>query len=100
MAVFTFLITLSFFLTTPLVSAPIGFPAISGNVGQFLLKDAGLLRISIWLLGDALIATAPPPRGQVNCRGLLEGASDERRDGMRKTAKYCGSFYRAVVSSV
>jgi uncharacterized membrane protein YkgB len=61
MAVFTFLITLSFFLTTPGVTAPMGLPAISGNVGQFLLKDAGLLRISIWLLGDALIATARAP---------------------------------------
>jgi uncharacterized membrane protein YkgB len=57
MAVFTFLITLSFFLTTPGVAAPMGFPAISGHVGQFLLKDAGLLGISIWLLGEALVAT-------------------------------------------
>jgi Protein of unknown function, DUF417 len=57
MAVFTFLITLSFFLTTPSVAAPMGFPAIAGHVGQFLLKDAGLLGISIWLLGGALLAT-------------------------------------------
>jgi reactive chlorine resistance protein C len=56
MAVFTFLITLSFFLTTPGVAAPMGFPAISGHIGQFLLKDAGLLGISIWLFGGALVA--------------------------------------------
>ncbi|MEO6968551.1 MAG: DUF417 family protein [Rhodanobacteraceae bacterium] len=53
MAVVTFLITLSFFVSTPGVAAPMGFPAISGNVGQFLLKDIGLLGISIWLLGEA-----------------------------------------------
>jgi len=58
MAIVTFLITLSFFLSTPGVPAPMGFPAISGHVGQFILKDAGLLGISIWLLGQALIAAA------------------------------------------
>ena len=63
MAVATFLITFSFFFTTPGVIAPIGFPAISGDVGQFLLKDIGLLGIAIWLLGDALTgwrADRPP----------------------------------------
>ncbi len=54
MAVLTFLTTLSFLFTTPGVAAPMGFPAISGDIGQFLLKDIGLLGISIWLLGDAL----------------------------------------------
>lgn len=58
MAVITFLITLTFFLTTPGVAAPMGFPAISVHIGQFLLKDAGLLGISIWLLGEALLASA------------------------------------------
>jgi reactive chlorine resistance protein C len=58
MATLTFIITLSFFITTPGVAAPQagGFPAISADVGQFLLKDLGLLGISIWLLGDALAA--------------------------------------------
>lgn len=59
MAVLTFLITLSFFLTTPDVAAPIGLPAISGDVGQFLLKDAGLLGASLWLLGEALLGWQP-----------------------------------------
>ncbi|MGI8570355.1 MAG: YkgB family protein [Methylocella sp.] len=58
MAVLTYLITLSFFLTTPGVAAPMGFPAISVDVGQFLLKDLGLLGASIWLLGEALGAAA------------------------------------------
>ena len=57
MAVLTFLITLSFMFSTPGVAAPSGFPALS-PVGQFLLKDIGLLGISIWLLGEALVATA------------------------------------------
>jgi len=57
MAVLTFLITLSFMFSTPGVAAPSGFPALS-PVGQFLLKDIGLLGISIWLLGEALITAA------------------------------------------
>ena len=57
MAVLTFIITLSFMFSTPGVAAPSGFPALS-PVGQFLLKDIGLLGISIWLLGEALVATA------------------------------------------
>ena len=58
MAAFAFLITLSFFLTTPGVSEPLagGFPAISADVGQFLLKDIGLLGAAIWLTGESLCA--------------------------------------------
>ena len=55
MAVLTFLITVTFLFSTPGVSAPDGFPVLSG-VGQFLLKDLGLLGISIWLLGEAIVA--------------------------------------------
>ncbi|MDQ2860319.1 MAG: YkgB family protein [Pseudomonadota bacterium] len=57
MAVVSFLITFSFFFTTPGVGQPLagGFPAISSVPGQFLLKDIGLLGASIWLLGDALL---------------------------------------------
>ena len=64
MAVLTFVITLSFLFSTPGVAAPSGFPALS-PVGQFLLKDLGLLGISIWLLGEALIATARVARNDV-----------------------------------
>ena len=52
MAVLTFIITLSFLFSTPGVAAPSGFPWLS-PVGQFLLKDIGLLGVSIWLLGEA-----------------------------------------------
>ena len=58
MAALAFLITLSFFLSTPGVAEPLagGFPAISADVGQFLLKDIGLLGAAIWLTGDSLRA--------------------------------------------
>ncbi len=58
MAAFAFLITLSFFLSTPGVTEPLagGFPAISAEIGQFLLKDIGLLGAAIWLTGEALRA--------------------------------------------
>lgn len=48
----TFVITLSFFLTTPGVAEPTagGFPAISAPIGQFLLKDLVLLAASVNLL--------------------------------------------------
>ncbi len=53
-AVVTFLITLSFMLTTPGVWEPgYGFPALSGMPGQFLAKDLVLLGVSIWTAGEA-----------------------------------------------
>jgi uncharacterized membrane protein YkgB len=54
LAVGMFLTTLSFLVTTPGVWEPsLGFPALSGKPGQFLLKDLALLGISIWSLGEA-----------------------------------------------
>ena len=52
MSCLTFIITLTFFLTTPGVAEPTagGFPAISAGVGQFLLKDLVLLAASLCLL--------------------------------------------------
>ncbi|MGI8770789.1 MAG: YkgB family protein [Acidobacteriaceae bacterium] len=52
----TFLITLSFLLSTPGVwAAPAGgFPALSASPGQFLIKDIVLLGASIWSLGEAM----------------------------------------------
>ncbi len=63
MAAFAFLITLSFFLSTPGVAEPLagGFPAISAEIGQFLLKDIGLLGAAIWLTGEALLAPLRRP---------------------------------------
>jgi uncharacterized membrane protein YkgB len=52
MSSLTFVITLTFFVTTPGVAelSANGFPAISAPVGQFLLKDLVLLAASLCLL--------------------------------------------------
>ena len=52
MSTMTYLITLTFFLSTPGVAEPTagGFPAISAAPGQFLLKDLVLLAASLSLL--------------------------------------------------
>ena len=49
MSTITFVITLTFFLTTPGVAEQSagGFPAISAPIGQFLLKDLVLLAASV-----------------------------------------------------
>lgn len=56
MSTMTYLITLTFFLSTPGVAEPTagGFPAISAAPGQFLLKDIVLLAASICLLGASI----------------------------------------------
>jgi len=56
-AIFMFLITLSFLLTTPGVWQPgYGFPFPSPFPGQFLTKDILLLGAAIWTAGEALRA--------------------------------------------
>ncbi len=56
-AIITFLITMSFVLTTPGVWQPgYGFPFPSPMPGQFLLKDLLLLGAAIWTAGEALRA--------------------------------------------
>ncbi|MDQ3219631.1 MAG: DUF417 family protein [Acidobacteriota bacterium] len=56
-AAITFLITLTFVLTTPGVWQPgYGFPFPSPMPGQFLLKDLLLLGAAIWTAGEALRA--------------------------------------------
>ena len=53
----TYLITLSFMLTTPGVAEASagGFPAISAPIGQFLLKDLVLLAASACLLRASIL---------------------------------------------
>jgi uncharacterized membrane protein YkgB len=53
MAVITFLITLSFMLTTPKTFDP-AFPLLSAIPGQFLIKDILLLGGALWALGESL----------------------------------------------
>jgi uncharacterized membrane protein YkgB len=49
-----FLTTLSFMVSTPGLFVPeLGFPALSVAPGQFLLKDLGLLAISLWVAADS-----------------------------------------------
>ncbi|EOK5693406.1 YkgB family protein [Escherichia coli] len=56
MSTMTYLITLTFLLSTPGVAEATagGFPAISAVPGQFLLKDLVLLAASLCLLGASL----------------------------------------------
>ena len=58
-AVGLFVATLSFLFTTPGVTEATagGFPFL-GMTGQFLIKDAALLGISVWTLGDALLSAS------------------------------------------
>jgi uncharacterized membrane protein YkgB len=61
-AVFMFLTTLSFILTTPGWEPTLGgFPALSGDVGEFLIKDFVLLGAALWTLADSLSAISPQP---------------------------------------
>jgi len=57
-AVFMFLTTLSFIITTPGWEPSLGgFPALSGDVGEFLIKDLVLLGAALWTLADSLRAS-------------------------------------------
>ena len=58
LAVPMFLTTLSFLFSTPGWEPTLGFPAVSGMPGQFLLKDVVLLGAALWSLGEALSAGA------------------------------------------
>jgi uncharacterized membrane protein YkgB len=54
LAVVTFIVTLSFFVTAPGVwDASLGFPFLGGT-GQFIVKDIVLLGASIWSLEESL----------------------------------------------
>ena len=56
MSSITYLITITFFISTPGVAEPTagGFPAISAAPGQFLLKDLVLLAASLCLLSASV----------------------------------------------
>ena len=60
-AVVMFLTTLSFLFSTPGWEPSLGgFPALSGAVGQFLLKDVVLLGAALWCFGEAWTAGRCP----------------------------------------
>lgn len=55
--IFTFLVTLTFIVSTPgVVEGGWSFPFISALPGQFLIKDLVLLGASLWTAGEALEA--------------------------------------------
>ena len=61
-AVLMFLTTLSFLFSTPGWEASLGgFPALSGDVGEFLIKDIVLLGAALWSLSEALAAVDRSP---------------------------------------
>lgn len=64
MSCITYVITLSFFLSTPGVAESMagGFPAISAFPGQFLLKDVVLLAASASLLLASVCDSSKQPR--------------------------------------
>src|SRR6201987_2100199 len=62
-AICMFLTTLSFIITTPGWEPSLGgFPALSGDVGEFLIKDFTLLGAPIWTLADSLSAATSLPK--------------------------------------
>jgi reactive chlorine resistance protein C len=69
MSCLTYLITLSFFLSTPGVAEPTvgGFPAISAPIGQFLLKELVLLAASVCLLLASARAASNEARRSPQC---------------------------------
>ena len=62
LATLFFLGTLSFMITTPGIgeASAGGFPVLSAT-GEFLIKDLGLLGLSVWLLADSLVTTRSTP---------------------------------------
>jgi uncharacterized membrane protein YkgB len=55
-AICMFVTTLSFMFTTPGTLMPQGFPYLSGDVGEFLIKDIVLLGAALWMTGDSIRA--------------------------------------------
>lgn len=66
-ATIMFLVTLSFLFSTPGWEPSLGgFPALSGQVGQFLLKDIVLLGTAMWSLGESLVIREPYTSGTLS----------------------------------
>ena len=57
-AILTFVITLTFMLSTPgVLQEGYGFPFLSALPGQFLAKDVVLLGASVWSAGESVAAS-------------------------------------------
>jgi uncharacterized membrane protein YkgB len=71
-AVLKFLTTLSFIITTPGWEPSLGgFPALSGYVGEFLIKDLVLLGAALWTLADSLRSSRPVSSPSVSRVGTV-----------------------------
>ena len=82
----TFLVTLSFLLSTPGWEPRAGgFPALSLVPGQFLLKDVVLLGAAVWSLGEALGHASPPDVS----RFLDDVAAAQPDEGPRRRRPPC-----------
>jgi uncharacterized membrane protein YkgB len=83
-AVLMFLTTLSFLFSTPGWEPSLGgFPALSGAVGQFLLKDVVLLGAAIWSLGEALTSRPDGRRSQfLPARDMQKAVRADLRNGV------------------
>ncbi len=58
-----FLTTLSFLFSTPGWELSLGgFPALSGDVEEFLIEDIVLLGAALWSLDESLASIDQPPR--------------------------------------
>lgn len=63
-AILMFLTTLSFLITTPGWEPSLGgFPALSGAVGQFLIKDVVLLGAAVYTAQESLVCVSKFPDG-------------------------------------
>ena len=59
--IITFIITLTFLLSTPgIIQMGQSFPFLSPQPGEFLIKDIVLLGASVWTAGDAKYASKVP----------------------------------------
>lgn len=66
MAMVMFLTTLTFLFSTPGWEPSLGgFPAVSADVGQFLLKDVVLFGAALWSFAEAHYAARSDLRGAV-----------------------------------
>lgn len=71
-AIFIFLITLTFIVSTPgVIQDGWVFPFLSGSPGQFLIKDLVLLGAALWSAGEAMEAAHMESRTRTDLKRAL-----------------------------
>lgn len=102
-AVIMFLVTLSFLGTTPgaFEAAAGGFPALSADVGQFLIKDVVLLGAAVWLMAESIYAArAARRKAVVEALSSPEAQAMMQRSSQREPAERTAESPQAGESSV